>query len=102
MVQAAAQRLSGPSGWTQINGHRYRLGNWEIFDGDPEKTMNWRGWFRCDASSFQARKSAELHLSLKSWHDGNQEVDVTISVNFKAEHLWEFISTGGLRPFAQN
>src|SRR3954451_8278070 len=83
-------RLSGPSGTASIRGTTYPTEEWSIFEGDPDHEANCRGWFHCLDPAFMARRSAHVHLEVQPWQGEPRSFNVTITVNLKAHHLWEF------------
>jgi hypothetical protein len=85
-------RSSGPRGFTDIDGRRFQLGGWELFEGDPASPHQCQGWFTCRDQSFEARKNTALHLTLIPREGGFRELDVTITVNDKPERLWQFVA----------
>ena len=58
------ERESGPSGWAEIGGSRYRIEGWEIFEGDEASPHMCRGWFRYQAHEFPATTGMVVQLEL--------------------------------------
>jgi hypothetical protein len=63
----------------------FAVDHWEIFGRDRQQHL--RGWFACHDAKFAPAKTDHLHLSLQTPQDNRIEVEIEITVTFKAAEL---------------
>ena len=68
--------------------HMFELGRWQIFG--KARNGQTRGWFTCQDDEFEPVRADRMHLSLVRSMNRRIELNVAITVTFKAAHLWEF------------
>jgi hypothetical protein len=86
-------RSSGPCGWTELDGQRYELDGWELFEGDPSSPHLCQGWFRCTAEGFAPRKDTALRLYLTDRDGVDRILDARIVRARTTDPEWEFHAT---------
>src|SRR4051794_25632541 len=82
------QPAEGRGGKAIYQEQQIDVDHWEIMGLNRQKEV--RGWFACHGPSFSPPKTALLHLSLWTLQAERIEVDIEITVPFKAAELWEF------------
>ena len=91
MISGTSENIhptEGQGGHAIFKERQFRLDHWEIFAADRHNMV--RGWFSCHGADFSPARTTRLHIGLVNLQGERLELDVEITVAFKAANLWEF------------
>ena len=84
------ERASGPSGWVELDGGRYEIDGWELFEGDDESPHMCRGWFRFDPNAFEGKVGMSVDLHLTDEDGAEKLLTAQLLKARTTEPEWEF------------
>lgn len=84
------EREAGPSGWVELEGTRYQVDGWELFEGDETSPHMCRGWFGYETNSFSAKAGATVQLQLETDDGQTRLLTATLQKARTTAPEWEF------------
>lgn len=84
------EREAGPSGWVDLDGARYQVEGWELFEGDEQSPHMCRGWFGFGAGSFAAKPGTTVQLHLETDDGQTRLLTATLQKARTTAPEWEF------------